>query len=101
MNILRNFFRRNSNDLFFIFMMWASSRLLIVLAMSFIAPLIPAEIISKYPGWIRPDISPAFWKTLSYWDSKYYLAIAESGYEYIPDGKGYNIAFFPIFPIDS
>ena len=71
--------------------MWLSSRLLILVAMMVIAPLLPAPA-----NGIAPSIS---WNVFSGWDSKFYQEIATSGYEYVPDGKGYNVAFFPLFPL--
>ena len=36
--------------------------------------------------------------TLSLWDGQWYLQIADSGYNYQPDGKS-SVAFFPAYPL--
>jgi Gpi18-like mannosyltransferase len=71
--------------------MWLLSRLLIVAAMLLLVPLLPAP-----PGGIKPTVS---WEVFSWWDSLLYKQIAISGYEYANDGKGHNVAFFPVFPL--
>lgn len=77
--------------LIFPFAMWLSSRLLIATAMLLIAPLLPAP-----PGNIVPKVG---WEVFAWWDSGYYQTIATTGYEYVNDGKGHNVAFFPLFPL--
>ena len=71
--------------------MWLISRLVILIAMILIAPLLPAP-----PGGVAPTFG---WGVFDYWDSVHYRAIATTGYEYINDGKGHNVAFFPLFPL--
>jgi Gpi18-like mannosyltransferase len=71
--------------------MWLLSRLLIVATMLLLVPLLPAP-----PGGIKPTVS---WEVYSWWDSLLYKQIATSGYEYANDGKGHNVAFFPVFPL--
>ncbi|KOP25442.1 hypothetical protein AMR41_15975 [Hapalosiphon sp. MRB220] len=39
------------------------------------------------------------WGVFDAWDSIHYRNITTSGYEYLNDGKGHNIAFFPLFPL--
>lgn len=74
--------------------MWLLSRLLIVALMLLIAPSLPAP-----PGGIAPT---AGWQQiLCQWDGLLYKQIATSGYEYANDGKGHNVAFFPLFPLVS
>lgn len=70
---------------------WTISRLLILASVWLIAPALPI-----------PDGSvavPRDWQALVRWDSHYYLQIATTGYEYVDDGKGYNVAFFPGLPL--
>lgn len=67
------------------------SRIVIAIAMLGIAPLLPAP-----PGGIQPTVS---WDVFLAWDSHFYQAIALSGYEYVNDGQGHNVAFFPLFPL--
>lgn len=71
--------------------MWLLSRIVIAIAMLGIAPLLPAP-----PGGIQPEIG---WDVFAAWDSDFYEMIATSGYNYVDDGKGYNVAFFPLFPL--
>jgi len=68
--------------------MWLLSRLVIAAAMLLIAPLLPAP-----PGGIKPTVG---WDVFYWWDSLLYNQIATSGYEYANDGKGHNVAFFPL-----
>jgi len=70
---------------------WLLSRILIFIAMVGIAPLLPAP-----PGGIQAEFG---WEVFYAWDSGHYEAIATSGYQFQNDGQGYNIAFFPLFPI--
>lgn len=79
------------NGLIFAPAMWLISRLVIAAVMLLIAPLLPAP-----PGGIAPTVSlDVFYR----WDSLLYDQIATSGYEYANDGKGHNVAFFPLFPL--
>jgi len=71
--------------------MWLLSRIVIAIAMLGIAPLFPAP-----PGGIQPTVS---WDVFLAWDSHFYQAIALDGYEYVNDGQGHNVAFFPLFPL--
>ncbi|ARV61399.1 hypothetical protein BZZ01_24730 [Nostocales cyanobacterium HT-58-2] len=71
--------------------MWLASRLLTWIAMLLIAPLLPAP-----PGGIVPTFG---WEVFHAWDSGNYRAIATSGYEFVNDGKGHTLAFFPLFPL--
>lgn len=79
------------NGFIFAGSMWLFSRLLITTAMLLIVPLFPAP-----PGGIKPAVG---WEVFYWWDSVLYDQIATSGYEYINDGKGHNVAFFPLFPL--
>ena len=79
------------NGLLFAAAMWLFSRLLIAAIMLLIAPLLPAP-----PGGIAPTFG---WEVFYHWDSLLYDQIATSGYEYANDGKGHNVAFFPLFPL--
>jgi Gpi18-like mannosyltransferase len=71
--------------------MWLASRLFIWVVMLLIVPLLPTP-----PG----EATPTFgWDVFSAWDTGHYQTIVTSGYEYLNDGKGHNIAFFPLFPL--
>lgn len=77
--------------------MWLFGRVLIVAAMLLIAPLLPTPAsLPNPPGCISPTTG---WAVFSCWDSIAYQQIATSGYEYTHDGKGHNVAFFPLFPL--
>lgn len=80
-----------TNDFLFPALMWLSGRLTIWTAMLLVAPLLNAP-----PGGITPTFD---WEVFDAWDSLHYQAIATSGYEYANDGKGHNLAFFPLFPL--
>lgn len=50
--------------------------------------------------WSAPSkVALGNWRVLVGWDSGYYLSIATQGYQFVDDGKGYNVAFFPGFPL--
>ncbi len=66
------------------------SRLVILINMLLLAPLLSS-------GGERLPLGD--WHLLSGWDSVHYLGIATSGYEYANDGRGHNIAFFPVLPL--
>ena len=72
-------------------LMGLTSRGLIVLAMVAIAPLL------SVPEGARSV--PEGWGVFFAWDSAAYHAIAVEGYNYINDGQGYNVAFFPLLPL--
>ena len=79
--------------LFFIAVVFLSSRLLICIALLAIAPALPAQangLTAKF-GW------DAFYA----WDSVWYHRIVVVGYEFVNDGKQYSVAFFPLFPLLS
>ena len=80
-----------THDLLFPAIIWLCSRLLIWIAMLAIAPNLSAP-----PGGITPTLD---WGVFDAWDSEKYRQIITSGYEYVNDGKGHNIAFFPLFPL--
>ncbi|MEM9539874.1 MAG: hypothetical protein AAGA60_10295 [Cyanobacteria bacterium P01_E01_bin.42] len=75
----------------FPFLMWLTSRGVIVLAMVIIAPLL------SVPEGARSV--PEGWDVFFAWDSAAYHAIAVEGYNYVNDGQGYNVAFFPLLPL--
>ncbi|WP_017315312.1 mannosyltransferase family protein [Mastigocladopsis repens] len=80
-----------TNPLLFPATMWLVSRLFIWTAMLLVAPNLPAP-----PGGIAPKFG---WEVFDAWDSVHYHSIATSGYEFANDGKGHNLAFFPLFPL--
>lgn len=71
--------------------MWLLSRIFITAAMLLVAPLLPDP-----PGGEAVTFG---WDVFSALDSEYYQQIATAGYEYVNDGKGHNVAFFPLFPL--
>lgn len=73
------------------FLMWLFSRGVIAIAALGIAPLLSAP-----PGGVQPEIG---WDIFFSWDSIEYERIVEQGYEYAPDGKAHNVAFFPLYPL--
>lgn len=81
----------SSNGLLFTTTMWLSSRLFLGIVMLLIAPLLPAP-----PNGVAPTFG---WQVFYAWDSEHYEKIATSGYEYLNDGKGHNVAFFPLYPL--
>jgi len=70
------------------------SRLLIVIGMFAVAPHLSLPR-PEHPGF-QPSVS---WTAMTYWDGKWYERIVTEGYEYQPDGREHNIAFFPLYPI--
>ncbi len=79
------------NDLLFPITIWLSTRLVIWSAMLLLAPLLDAPSGGK---------AAVFgWGVFDAWDTIHYRNITTSGYEYLDDGKGHNIAFFPLFPL--
>src|SRR3712207_202781 len=80
-----------SNPLLFPATMWLVSRLFIWTAMLLVAPNLSAP-----PGGIAAKFG---WEVFDAWDSVHYHSITTSGYEFAHDGKGHNLAFFPLFPL--
>ncbi|MBD2020064.1 hypothetical protein H6F43_07675, partial [Leptolyngbya sp. FACHB-36] len=71
--------------------MWLLSRLTILAAILLLVRLFPAPAGSS--------AALGSWRSLIGWDSGHYLSIATTGYHYVNDGQGYNVAFFPGFPL--
>ena len=79
-----------ANDSYFPLFMWLSSRMLIWISMLGIAPLLPQPV---------KDIKATFsWDVFIRFDCEDYLDIVEHGYQFVNDGKAYNVAFFPLYP---
>ncbi|MEL7245817.1 MAG: mannosyltransferase family protein [Cyanobacteria bacterium J06573_2] len=81
----------STNELLFPAAMWLSSRLFIWILMLGVAPLLQAP-----PGGTAATFDLGVFDA---WDSQHYRNIATTGYEYVNDGKGHNVAFFPLFPL--
>jgi Gpi18-like mannosyltransferase len=79
------------NAILFASTMWLSSRLIIWIAMLLIAPALPVPSSGEAPG--------SGWEVFSQWDSRHYEKIATKGYQFKDNGKGYNVAFFPLYPL--
>jgi Gpi18-like mannosyltransferase len=71
--------------------MWLSSRLIIWIAMLLIAPHLPIPPSGETPG--------LGWDVFSQWDSRHYEKIVTKGYQFKDNGKGHNVAFFPLYPL--
>ncbi len=79
--------------------MWLCSRLLIVIAIKFIAPLVPSSVIQLDPRAV-PDFTPALgWHLFTHFDGGAYKTIVTAGYDYANDGEKHNIVFFPLYPL--
>ncbi len=82
----------------YVFLIWFVSRLLIVIAMQFIAPQ-----LALTPANVPPDIYEfkpiPGWELFAHWDGFWYRTIATEGYEFVNDGTGHNVAFFPLYPL--
>jgi Gpi18-like mannosyltransferase len=70
---------------------WLLSRLVLLVAMLLIAPALPT------PAHNIPV--PSGWEVFNRWDGMQYEGIAKLGYEFVNDGRGYNVAFLPLFPL--
>jgi Gpi18-like mannosyltransferase len=79
------------NDFLYPVGIWLTSRMLIWMAMLLIAPFLSAP-----SGGIAATFG---WGVFDAWDSVHYRAIATSGYEFVDDAKGHNVAFFPLFSL--
>lgn len=81
----------NDSDYSFPFKMWLFSRFLIGFATLFLTPLLSFgnTEVESHVGW----------GAFAAWDSGHYKAIVFNGYSYANDGQGYNVAFFPLFPL--
>ncbi|MGB5962161.1 MAG: mannosyltransferase family protein [Coleofasciculaceae cyanobacterium] len=90
-------------ELSFIFLMWFLSRVVIIVTMQLIAPYYPTfPVVHPIPGPL--DFVPGFvpkpsWDLFTHWDAAWFLDIATNGYEYLPDEKMHNVAFFPLLPL--
>lgn len=98
-----NLSEQSLQGLRFVFVMWLLSRLLIIIAMQIIAPHYPATP-AEHPIPFPLNFVPGFVPTSSlelftHWDAAWFKQIATQGYNYVDDGKMYNIAFFPVFPL--
>ncbi|MDB9496808.1 mannosyltransferase family protein [Spirulina major CS-329] len=82
---------RQAHPLAFPVTMWGLSRLWILLGLLGIAPLLQAP-----PG---GEQALFHWSAFTAWDSTFYASIATTGYSYIADGQGHNVAFFPMLPL--
>jgi Gpi18-like mannosyltransferase len=83
--------QRLKTALLFASTMWLSSRLIIWVAMLLIAPELPVPSSGEAPG--------IGWAAFSQWDSEHYKKIVTKGYQFKDNGKGYNVAFFPLYPL--
>ncbi|MBC1221543.1 hypothetical protein GNF10_31815 [Nostoc sp. UCD121] len=82
------------DSLFFVIVMWLSSRLLIAIAMLLIAPLFPSSS--------NGVIATFSWDVFHAWDSVWYEKIVTSGYDFSSEVKEiHTVAFFPLFPLLS
>jgi len=77
--------------LIFALVMWGLSRGVVLLGLLAIAPLLPTPSSGEVATW--------GWEAFNHWDSKHYEQIVTEGYQFKNDGKGYNVAFFPLFPL--
>jgi Gpi18-like mannosyltransferase len=66
------------------------SRLVVFISMVVIAPALPAP---------TEETATFGWDVFSRWDSRIYETILTKGYRFHDDGKGYNVAFFPLYPL--
>ncbi|MBD3881369.1 hypothetical protein IFO70_06340 [Phormidium tenue FACHB-886] len=72
-------------------LMWGLSRLVVLLGLLVIAPIghdLDSSITTT-PGW----------EAFVQWDGEHYQQIVSQGYQFKDDGKGYNVAFFPLYPL--
>lgn len=72
-------------------LMWALSRLVVVLAMALVAPHL------SVPAGGHPPVVD--WSLFARWDSGWYRSIVEAGYRFAPDGAQHSVAFFPLLPL--
>jgi Gpi18-like mannosyltransferase len=79
------------DGLLFAIKMWLFSRVILLISMLMIAPLLKTPF-HGITGTLR-------WSLFSIWDAIFYKNIAVSGYEYMNDGYGHSVAFFPLFPL--
>ncbi len=95
---------KNIDGLTFVLAMWLLSRLVIVVAIQFIAPLRDAAPVNyQFPllGFVPNFVPKMGWELFSHWDGAWYGQIATLGYSYNNDGQQYSIAFFPLYPLVS
>jgi Gpi18-like mannosyltransferase len=80
------------HSLFFIMLIWLSSRVLIAFTMLIIAPLFPVAS--------NGVIATFSWDVFHAWDSVWYEKIVTNGYDFSSDVKQiHTVAFFPLFPL--
>jgi uncharacterized membrane protein YgdD (TMEM256/DUF423 family) len=68
---------------------WLLTRLIIVAVFFYVAPHAPATALA-------PTTLTGF-QRLTFFDGAWYASVAQNGYSYVPDGKQYSIAFFPLY----
>ncbi len=71
--------------------MWLISRFVLCIAMLLIAPFLPAP-----PDGVTATFS---WDNFTAWDSYWYKAIINDGYQFVNNGQQYSVAFFPLYPL--
>lgn len=82
---------RFQEALAFTLAMWFLSRLVVLVAMLLIAPMLPTPSAG--------ETTTAGWEVFGRWDGEHYQHIVTHGYQFKDNGKGYNVAFFPLFPL--
>lgn len=82
---------QKNDALMFPLTMGLLSRGLLILVMAGISPLLPVPSGATPAEW--------GWDVFHAWDSSFYSDIGLRGYHFQPDGKGYNVAFFPVMPL--
>jgi Gpi18-like mannosyltransferase len=91
-----NLNKKSSIDrLIFVITIWFLSRLFIIIAIQFFAPLLPISILQDSSSKFLPTTS---WQLFSHWDGTHYLDIATTGYNYNDEQWKFTISFFPLFP---
>jgi Gpi18-like mannosyltransferase len=89
----------------FVFFLWFTSRLLIVISMQLIAPLMVFNPVSfETPSLdtlqVKNFVPYPGWELFTHWDGEHYRNIVTKGYTYgILASKQYNVVFFPLYPL--
>ena len=92
--------KKAANDIIFVVSMWFLSRLLIVVAVQFIAPLIVPDVVIEDPHVNLTTGGERWsWDLFANWDGYWYRSIATVGYEYADDNAQHSIVFFPLYPL--
>jgi len=86
--------KKGIRDICFVATAFTASRLFVAFGV-----FLGRKFFSFAPAFHNNNLEAAWWESLMRWDAGHYVNIAVNGYNYLPDGKMYNVGFFPLYPL--